>query len=129
MADWLDLGSVTPSLNNWITFPQAMVAGGTARVVFENLQAYPLYFRTFVVIRPVWSVSGGFVRGRGLRFYPNIDSPDIMTEFPIPQGLQDEGYFVRDFEVKKFLRRPYIGRSGEPQYSVRLLDWIGVGDS
>lgn len=123
MPDWIDLGVITPVLNDWRFFPEPMVGGSAVRVKFLGLNGYPLYFRTYVVIRPVYAAGDGQIRGLGKRFFPSLENTDILTEFPVPENLMDQGYAVRDFEIKKFLRRPYIGRSGEPNYSVQLFDY------
>lgn len=124
MTDWLDMGTVTPIFNDWQLFPQPSIGGKTFMVRFNGIANYELYFRTFVVINPVYIINQEVVDGPGKRFYPNRNRSEIITVFDIPPEFEARGLVVRDFAIRKFLRRPYIGRSGEPNYSVTMLDYV-----
>lgn len=124
VGDWRDLGVVTPGLSQWTRFPLPMAGGVAAKIKFEGLNGYNLYFVTFIVIRPVYGLPTGDIAGEGKRFYPKTEQPEILADFPIPQDMLNRGDVTRAFEVKKFLKwrnRPV--RSGEPLYRVRLFDF------
>lgn len=117
------MGAVTPIFEDWQLFPLPMIGGFTARVRFDGLLNYERYFRSFVVIRPVYGLPEGVVRGPGRRFYPRVDSPEYIHAFPIPADLLARGWGLREFEIRKFLKRPYIGRSDEPAYNVTMAQY------
>lgn len=123
VALWYNLGTVSPTFNDWVTFPVQSLGGTIFKIRFNGIENWEQFFKTFIVIRPVHLIADEVLVGKGSRFWPNRDTPEIEYRCPLPEELLVQARTIRQFQIKRFWCRRYIGRSGEPNYSITLFDY------
>ena len=123
MTSWLDLGTVTPRLNEWEFFPVSSIGGDTFRFTFGNLQNYR-FFKSYCLVRFYVPIPNAPFYSLTRRLYPQPES--VVLEFSLPQRLKDDGWLLWEPEVKKVLYRRWRGNSLEPAYTLKLEDFSGV---
>ncbi len=120
---WNNLGTITPTLNQWVKFPTtATGANATLRVTyicndFSKVNSY-------CWIRSRYQTSNSNQVSKAIRLYPTSDKQ--LIEVPIPQDLQDRSIYFRDFEVKKVIKyRRYIGTTPDIVWQIKLEELWG----
>ncbi|MGL6339191.1 MAG: hypothetical protein ACRC80_08635 [Waterburya sp.] len=102
-GDWIDLGSVIPSNNEWrltpgeTTEPTSVFAISTEGVTREGVSCY-------CRIRAIIYSGNEIIATPSVKFYP--DARQKIIELPIPEELLIESYVTR-LEVKKFFRNSW----------------------
>ena len=100
-GNWLNLGTITPSLNEWRVFPVSVWLISTYRISFNST---------------IWNYNLGWMWLRYLfydgsttlsqKIFPR-QSP-VIINYPIPPQFVNAGLIFPELEIKKGIR-PYLG--------------------
>lgn len=119
---WQNLGTVTPTFDEWTKFPiQCYDSNSSIRLVFNIPN--PNQLRSFGWFRAIYEVAGLTVVQPAVRIYPK---PDILIlQVPVNEDFKARNNPFRSFQVMKKLYRTRLGLNTDTNWTVTLEELWG----
>lgn len=121
IGTWNHIGSVTPKINQWLTFP-TQSDGGLATFRLKVICSQPERINSVCYIRSRYKTKNSNQVDRAIKIFPESHVNDLLLiELPIPQDLFDRSIYVRSIEIKKIGSfRSGIGIRDDVNYLIEL---------
>lgn len=123
---WNDLGSVVPSLYDWLKFPTiSNGAHNTFRLKITCPQ--PQKINSYILLRSRFTTANSDQVEEAKRIYPKSHTQEkLLFRIPLNQELMDRTIYLRSIEIKKvYVRTKYLGITTDVDYSVYLEELWG----
>lgn len=117
LGNWIEIGTISPSFNQWGSFPDTMLDGQTIRFIFNSTD-WTKKANTFMWVRHLF-YNGNVTQA--VRVYPK--QYPVIIDLPIPKELHESGNYITDLQTIKIGKfklglTPYVDWSVTAQYRV-----------